>query len=197
MGWQAGVGYFAAGMIWIVEPFLVDAARHLWLAPVALVALSGGLALFWAAGFALARVLAPAGLALALAFAASLTAFELARAYVLTGFPWNLLAYGLLDTPLAQSSALIGPHALGFAIAVIAGLVALRPRGLPMLAATGVALGAWFWGEGRPPEETPTRAFVVRIVQPNAAQSSSGSPNGGRSFSNVRWRRRGCRAPMS
>ena len=46
--WFAGVGYFGISMHWIVEPFLVDVATHGWLAPLALVCLAGGLALFWA-----------------------------------------------------------------------------------------------------------------------------------------------------
>ncbi|RMD95733.1 MAG: apolipoprotein N-acyltransferase, partial [Alphaproteobacteria bacterium] len=48
LGWGGGAGYFAASMFWIVEPFLVDVARHGWMAPFALVGLAGGLALFWA-----------------------------------------------------------------------------------------------------------------------------------------------------
>ena len=49
LGWAAGAGYFAVTLHWIVEPFLVDAATHGWMAPGAVVLLSGGLALFWAA----------------------------------------------------------------------------------------------------------------------------------------------------
>ena len=46
-GWLAGVGYFAVGTHWITEPFMVDAANQGWMAPIALLAMSGGLALFW------------------------------------------------------------------------------------------------------------------------------------------------------
>ena len=46
-GWLAGVGYFAVGVWWITEAFLVDAAAHGWMAPFALLLMAGGLALFW------------------------------------------------------------------------------------------------------------------------------------------------------
>ena len=36
-GWMFGIGYFAFALRWIVEPFLVDIARHGWMAPFALV----------------------------------------------------------------------------------------------------------------------------------------------------------------
>ncbi|MEO1314643.1 MAG: apolipoprotein N-acyltransferase, partial [Pseudomonadota bacterium] len=50
IGWCGGVGYFGLSLTWIVEPFLVDIARHGWMAPFALVLMAGGLALFWAVG---------------------------------------------------------------------------------------------------------------------------------------------------
>jgi apolipoprotein N-acyltransferase len=37
--WAGGAGYFALTLHWIVEPFIVDAARHGWMAPFALVLL--------------------------------------------------------------------------------------------------------------------------------------------------------------
>lgn len=54
-GWGFGLGYFALALSWIVEPFLVDIARHGWMAPFALFFMAGGLALFWGAAAALAR----------------------------------------------------------------------------------------------------------------------------------------------
>jgi apolipoprotein N-acyltransferase len=55
--WAGGAGYFALTLHWIVDPFMVDAARHGWMAPFALVFFAGGLALFWAvAGWAAVRL---------------------------------------------------------------------------------------------------------------------------------------------
>jgi hypothetical protein len=39
--WAGGAGYFALTLHWIVEPFMVDAARHGWMAPFALVCSPG------------------------------------------------------------------------------------------------------------------------------------------------------------
>ncbi|MGB0497399.1 MAG: apolipoprotein N-acyltransferase [Rubricella sp.] len=178
-GWIAGTAYFAVGLFWIVEPFLVDARVHGWMAPFALVFLAAGLALFWGAAFGLARWLAPrGGLALAWAVAVSHTGFEAARAYLLTGFPWNLIAYGWLDTPIAQVSALVGPHGLGFLTILAAGLVAFGWRGVPVALAAGAALSAWIWGDARMPETAPGREepLTVRLVQPNAAQHLKWDP---------------------
>ncbi|KGB81619.1 hypothetical protein JT55_12055, partial [Rhodovulum sp. NI22] len=56
LAWMGGAGYFGAALVWIVQPFLVDIARHGWMAPFALGLMAFGLALFWAvAGYAAAR----------------------------------------------------------------------------------------------------------------------------------------------
>jgi hypothetical protein len=70
-GWAIGAGYFALSLSWIVEPFLVDIARHGWMAPFALFGLAGGLALFWALAAGVAH--ATRGGALGLACALTLT----------------------------------------------------------------------------------------------------------------------------
>src|SRR5690554_4473971 len=46
-GLATGAGYFAVALFWIVEPFLVDVARHGWMAPFALFFFAFGFALFW------------------------------------------------------------------------------------------------------------------------------------------------------
>ncbi|NOX41248.1 MAG: hypothetical protein GXP05_12265 [Alphaproteobacteria bacterium] len=121
-GWRVGTGYFAASMFWIVEPFMVDAARDGWMAPFALFFLATGLALFWMAGFLGAVLLAPGPKGRLLALVITLGLAELARAYVLTGFPWSLLAYIWVETPLIQLVAYIGPHGLGALTLVIVAL---------------------------------------------------------------------------
>ena len=39
---EAEYGYFAFGLSWIVQPFLVDIARHGWMAPFALILMAAG-----------------------------------------------------------------------------------------------------------------------------------------------------------
>ncbi len=182
-GWAAGAGFFAAGLFWIVEPFLVNPERHGWMAPFALVLMAGGLALFWGAAFAAARAVGRSGIAGALALACLLTLAEVARAFVLTGFPWALPAYAWIETPVMQAAAVIGPFGLSF-LTLAAGLLpgSARSRaGAGGAIALAVALVATGWGFGAwrlalPP---PQRAepVVVRLVQPNAAQHLKWRPD--------------------
>ncbi len=127
LGWALGAGHFALALHWIVAPFLVDVARHGWMAPFALVFLAGGLALFWgaaaAAAAAAARALSHAP-TLTLAWPLAMTLAEAARGHVLTGFPWALPAYVWLDTPVAQVARLAGPYGLTFLTCALAALLA-------------------------------------------------------------------------
>jgi apolipoprotein N-acyltransferase len=182
-GWLGGVGYFAVTLHWIVEPFLVDVARHGWMAPFALVFISGGLALFWAgAGLLSARISGPRALIWALALALA----ELARGYVLTGFPWALPAYIWTDTPLRISAGFWGSYGLSALTLVLTALPAMATRwsmraagvvaaALGFLATGGAAL--WYAG---PPAE-PGKG-VVRLVQPNAPQNEKWDPDKARDF---------------
>ncbi len=173
MGWFAGAGYFALALNWIISPFLIDVARHGWMAPFALVFMAFGLALFWGAACGLAlRTRAPL-----LALASALAAAELARGYVLTGFPWALIGHVWIDLPPAQIAAVVGPSGLTLLTLAAAALVAARR---PALMATGVALVAALWSFGAwqlsQPDPAPT-GITLRLVQPNAAQGAKWDPD--------------------
>ena len=60
-GWWMGFGYFLAGLWWVGAAFLVEADKFAWALPLEVVALPAVLALFPAAGFAIARALWSAG----------------------------------------------------------------------------------------------------------------------------------------
>ena len=175
IGWAGGSGYFLLALNWIVEPFLVDIARHGWMAPFALPLLAAGLALFWAAAMAAARALGGG----ALAWTATLVAAELARSYVFTGFPWALIGHGLIAAPAVQLAALAGPHALSALMLVGAvGLAALalgqRGRAVAALALFGLAQAGGLWLAARPlpapADGAGDAAAVIRLIQPNAPQ---------------------------
>lgn len=182
-GWAAGVGFFGLGLFWIVEPFQVDPETFGWMAPFALVGMAGGLALFWGAGFALARATRLTGAPLAVALACVLGLLEVARSYVLTGFPWALTAYAWIETPAIQALALVGPFGLS-ALALIAGLLPgaklgrFGRAGSCALAAALVAAG-WGWGAWRLAQPVTPRAesLLVRLVQPNAEQRLKWRPD--------------------
>ena len=177
IGWAAGAGYFAASLFWIVEPFLVEPDVYGWMAPFALVGMAGGLALFWAAPFALARAWWPDGIARVFLLAALWTLSEYARSQVLTGFPWGLIAYAWVETPVIQAASLFGPHLLGLltlVAALLPGLASWRAVAMAAaLVAVGWGFGTWRLAQPVPQRETP---LVVRLVQPNARQELKWQP---------------------
>lgn len=186
-GWLAGTGYFAAGLNWIVEPFLVEPELYGWLAPFGLIGLSGGLALFWALAFWAAQRTGGGALRLALALAL----VELARGYVLTGFPWALIGYIWTDTAAAQLAAWTGPYGLTALTLALAALPVWLWRcstvSPPLLKAgqvfgLSIGVGALLWYAGvtlaaRPLPEIAEDAPVLRLVQPNAPQDQKWDPD--------------------
>jgi len=180
LGWAVGCGYFGITLSWIVEPFLVDIARHGWMAPFALFLMAGGLALFWALAFSMARWLGHAKMS-ALALVVTLPAAELLRAYVLTGFPWAMPAYIWVDLAPMQLVALIGPHGLN----VLTVLMTAGIWGMSCISRKGaVLLGIAAWGAGpllvgvssggRP--SIAADQPIVRLLQPNAPQHQKWDP---------------------
>ena len=168
-GWVAGTGYFILALSWIVEPFLVDVARHGWIAPFALVGLSAGMALYWGLAFAIARALRGGSISLIAAF----TVGEALRGILFTGFPWAQVGHVWIETPVLQWAAYVG--ALGLTAVLIAAATALwhllagcRVRGGAALS----ALAALYVTGGMiaPDAVTPADAPTVRLIQPNAAQ---------------------------
>ncbi len=178
--WVAGSAYFGVTMHWIVEPFQVDAARHGWMAPFALVFLAGGLALFWAlAGGIAGRARDPGRRVWVLALA--LSAAELARSFVFTGLPWGLIGGVWLDGPAGAWLSWIGPHGLGLlSLLIVAASAALMIR-RPVMAVLPLALGPLLLiGTGMlqsPAPPVPSDAPIVRLVQPNAPQHLKWDPD--------------------
>jgi len=167
-GLLAGAGYFALALSWIVEPFLIDIARYGWMAPFAVIGLSFGLALFWAAAAVLARGFARP----ALGFAASFVALEWLRGVIFTGFPWAMLGHVWIGTPLDQLAALGGPSLLSLVTLLVAALPVLWrwPGAMGSAVILAGALGFGLWRLDQPPPEP--RPGTVRLVQPNAEQSA-------------------------
>ncbi len=109
-------------------------------------------------------------------------AVEYARTYLLTGFPWNLIATSIVDyTPLIQLDRFAGPYFIGAMIllpsTVIAWFVTRRPRGFAAgiaIAGVIVVMFVW-WGTGlvasklvvRPTGAAPA---VAAMLQPNISQ---------------------------
>ncbi|WP_394177627.1 apolipoprotein N-acyltransferase [Yoonia maritima] len=172
--WAFGVGYFAFSLRWIVEPFLVDIARHGWMAPFAIVLMSAGAAAFWAVFAYIAGRLVPRS---ACALALALVWAELTRSLILTGFPWALLGHVWVPTPLAQMAAYGGPHLLTLITAAAAWAVyALIGSARTAGAVVALMLAAVTWWCVPPVVTLPPDSSVVRLVQPNAPQHQKWDP---------------------
>jgi apolipoprotein N-acyltransferase len=185
-GWLTGLGYFAVSVWWVVEAFLVDAAAHGWMAPFALVLLSGGLALFWGLAALLYRWIAPPGFGRVLVFAGSFALLEWIRGHIFTGFPWNLPGetWAAGSAP-SQAAAAVGAYGLTWiTLAIAAGPALLfdaagrAARALAGMVVVGALASLYAFGLGRlshavqPSADAPT----VRIVQAMIDQKEKWRP---------------------
>ena len=109
-------------------------------------------------------------------------AIEYARTYLLTGFPWNLLATAIVDyTPLIQIDRFAGPYFVGSLIlipcTIAAWWITQRPPQIARVIAGGAIgiLALVWWGTGlvaskliARPDDSPT--FTAALLQPNISQ---------------------------
>ncbi len=176
LGWAAGAGYFAVALMWLVEPFLVDVARHGWLAPIALSAACFYFGFFWAATGWLTYLVRGQ----ALGFISAFVLTEAARGYFFTGFPWAQVGHVWIDTPVLHWSSFAG--SLG-----LTALVALGAVGVAFLierdwvkggGALGVPAVLFFAGMVATPVLPPTdNAPLIRLVHPSEPQQERWDPD--------------------
>ena len=189
----AGLGHFAPVMVWIVDPFFVNAAVTGWMAPFALALMASGMALFWALPAGLAALGTPRPAARVWRSALALLAFEDLRGVLFTGFPWALSGHVWIGTPADQLASLGGAlllSALTLSLAAALAVAALRwTSGRQGLAAAALALGAaglagsWFWGAARLAEPLPEGpGITLRLVQANVPQDLKWRPDLMRGF---------------
>ncbi|MEM6595838.1 MAG: apolipoprotein N-acyltransferase [Pseudomonadota bacterium] len=183
LGWSFGTGYFAVALFWIVEPFLVDIARHGWMAPFALLFMATGFALFWAGALGLASGLArPRFRVPAVVFA--LTLAELLRGVILTGFPWATIGHVWVGHAPAQLAAYGGAGLLTVLLLCVAALpFAVSRKTLGGFAAAVLLLGAWGLGTLRLEHADDLSGTpLVRVIQPNAPQHLKWDPAHAQNF---------------
>ena len=178
IGWAFGLGLFGAGIGWIYIALHDYGDMPFLLALPATALCAAFLALFPAlAGYAQAKLGAPAWMRVTLLMPALWVLVEWLRGLIFTGFPWLTFGYAqAAASPLAGYAPVLGVYGVSLAVAVSAGLFAFLWRArwsrqgkiaiaiLAMLWVFGVALRAVEWTQ---PQGGPIR---VSLVQGNIPQ---------------------------
>jgi apolipoprotein N-acyltransferase len=179
IGWSFGFGFFLVGLYWIGYAFLIDPDAHAWELPFVAVLMPGGLGLFYAAGALLCILQWRPGVARIFLFALVFAVIEWLRGHVLTGFPWNLPAYGWgASTALLQSAAVFGAYGLSLLTLLYGASLATLSRGNDTAARwlpgvmTIFFVALWANGEARllMASDDTVPDVHLRIVQPATPQ---------------------------
>lgn len=192
LGWLYGVASWLVAIPWIASTVSTfgDASPALGL--LALLLLSLYLGLFPAAFSALGPLVTKRGPAAVLSLPALWVSLEWLRAYLLTGFPWNLAAYSWIDLPGAlPASAWIGAYGVSFLVvltnvAVVRAILLRSVKPLAGLLPVVLLLLLGWWQQSAAisagsrataaresgsgvldPGASDGAGVVVRLVQPN------------------------------
>ncbi|HUE78994.1 MAG TPA: apolipoprotein N-acyltransferase [Sphingomicrobium sp.] len=178
IGWAFGFAQFLVSLNWIATAFTYQSQMPAWLGWVGVVLVALYLAIYPALAAGLAwRLGKGRHVALLLALTGAWAVTEWLRAGILTGFAWNPAAVVLADTPLVQSSALIGTYGLSMLVVLFGGAVWLEAHRKYLAGVVIVGLGLLLWSlPGSRVPETPIAVKSVRIVQPNIGQQDKWRP---------------------
>jgi apolipoprotein N-acyltransferase len=141
-GWVFATAWLACTFGWLYTSMHTYGGLAAPLALLAVLALAGLLALYYAAAAGVFRWLAlDHPVSAALAFAALWLLAELARGLLLTGFGWGAIGYAHLTGPLAGLLPWVGLYGASFVAALLAGGLALGWRAV-RVARRGQGLGS-------------------------------------------------------
>ena len=175
-GWLFGIGLFAVGVSWLYVAIHDFGGAHWSLAALFTGLFIAFLALFYAlTGYLIVKLkntLRMPQPLLVLFYIPLLWVFmEWLRTWFLTGFPWLLNGYPMIQTPLAGYAPLVGIYGLSFLVVFLSALLLVRIRPLVsiILAVIIFAGGAWLatvqWSH---PQGQPLK---VAMVQGNVNQA--------------------------
>lgn len=157
-GYWFGFGFFLASLYWVASAFIARGGFYIALAPLGMLLLPAGLALFFAFAASLTARFRTKSVPLhALIFAVIIFSAEWLRGHILSGLPWNLPGYIFMaGAPVSQSASFLGIYGLSFLVLLMTAAlgyllsqnfrwVNLAPLGT-VLALFG---GLWLWGHNR------------------------------------------------
>ena len=182
-GFWFGFGFFSLGLSWVSNALLIEGMGFEALAP--LPPLGFGL---WGGMFVAAAGLIAwffkKGLRRLIAFSAVWGILEWVRAWLFTGFPWNLIASVWTNWPeMMQTAAIWGSFGLSVLSVFVAGLPALIHSKkesvkviLSMILIFFGLLGFGSWRLGTAPAQDDTiNGVLIRLVQANIPQGKKWS----------------------
>jgi apolipoprotein N-acyltransferase len=185
LGWLYGFGTALAGLYWLTEPILTEAATFWWLVPFAAPGVAAAVACYTILP-ALAAYWTKPGAGRLLVFAGVWELSNIAQQFWFSGFPWNYwglnwAAPGLIGDIFIQPAAWVSVHGLTLFTVLLAGLPAFRRRGLAILL---VSLAVWAGlGWARLQMPVPPTGITVALVQPDDLEP----PDFSRPALDARW----------
>jgi apolipoprotein N-acyltransferase len=126
LGFVFGVGFFASSVSWVFVSIYKYGGTSIILALLITSLFIIFLALFPAINLYLLKKLKldnPVNWRFIIAFPASWALLEIFRSWFLTGFPWVLLGYTQLSSPLKYYASLFGVYGVSFIVLLIAALI--------------------------------------------------------------------------
>lgn len=184
LGWGYGCGLLGFGVFWLhisIDQFGnvgTLLAIFITLLFVVSVALLYGL-VGWCAGYMAKRY----GLVLALLlfFPLLWVLGEWLRGWVFTGFPWLVLGYSQINSPLAGYAPLAGVYGVSWMLLLSAGLLVLLFMGKGYLKAIALAGALFIWGVGMPLRDVQWtqpagEPIKVSLIQANIEQEAKWKP---------------------
>ncbi len=176
-GYLFGFGHFMVGFYWISNALLIDIPTFGWLYPVALFGIGAVFGIFFIFPFLIWRFFQNQNLWIRLlAFSSSFVLMEYLRAYIFTGFPWNMAGtvFAFSDT-FIQSASVIGTYGLSFIVCIIsascyATLKKQYKSGISVLSILMILM--FSFGTLRLKSISQNDSEIkVRLVQPSISQS--------------------------
>jgi apolipoprotein N-acyltransferase len=176
--WLFGVGLFGSGTSWVYVSIQQHGNASVMLASFLVVLFCLGLALLFnlTAGVIYSLTNRPMPQANWLLFPAYIVLGEWLKTWVGTGFPWLIIGYAHLETPLAGWAPIAGVLGISFVIALTGSVLfewlSGKGRRLPMMAASVALLwlGGWL-AQGIAWVKPAGEPVQVAMIQPDIPQS--------------------------